>query len=112
MKWYKIYNSEKDALAEVQEGKVSRVFAGSGFVCLTRQGSQFFGFDDKCPHQGASMVQAECIDGVAICPLHRFRFDLSTGHGNEGFILPVYPVEIRDDGVYLGRSESPWYLFD
>jgi len=41
-----------------------------------------------------------------ICPIHRYSYDIHTGKGDPGQhdFVDVYPVEIRDDGVYIGIS--------
>jgi nitrite reductase/ring-hydroxylating ferredoxin subunit len=49
-----------------------------------------------------------------VCPLHRYDFDLKTGKGLSGVAdtLTTYPIEFREDGVYLGiiEKKSPWWI--
>jgi 3-phenylpropionate/trans-cinnamate dioxygenase ferredoxin subunit len=46
--------------------------------------------------------------GNVVCPLHRYKFDLKNGRNisGEGYYLKNWPVEIREDGVYVGIEES------
>ena len=46
--------------------------------------------------------------GEVVCPLHHYRFRIENGYNSsgEGYRLKTYLVEEREDGVYLGLSES------
>jgi 3-phenylpropionate/trans-cinnamate dioxygenase ferredoxin subunit len=51
--------------------------------------------------------------GNIVCPLHRYRFDVSNGRNvsGEGYYLKTYPVEQRPDGLYVGFEEKSWFSF-
>ena len=74
-------------------------------VCLARKQGVLFAVAHKCPHSGAVMSQG-WIDarGHLICPLHKYRFDMKNGRNvsGEGYVLKHWPVEEREDGVYIG----------
>jgi nitrite reductase/ring-hydroxylating ferredoxin subunit len=36
-------------------------------------------FEDRCPHQGASLFQGAITSDLVRCPKHGFEFDLHTG---------------------------------
>lgn len=63
----------------------------------------------KCPHAGGIMEDG-FIDaaGNIACPLHRYKFSLQNGRNvsGEGYYLKTHPVEIREDGVYVGFEEK------
>jgi 3-phenylpropionate/trans-cinnamate dioxygenase ferredoxin subunit len=46
--------------------------------------------------------------GNVVCPLHRYRFNVKNGYNSsgEGFYLKTYPVEQREDGVYIGLEKT------
>ena len=84
---------------------------GNKYVCFTRNGKDFYAFTDKCPHQGKPLVNAECTDkGEVKCPFHQYKFDLTTGRG-QGLYLETYPVESREDGIYVGLEKKWWDPF-
>lgn len=106
-KWYKVaeHPDEIDwsasGLAEIQvNGKM---------VCVARVGDVLFGCAHKCPHAGGHMADGY-IDalGNIVCPLHRYKFNLQNGRNvsGEGYYLKTYPVEIREDGVYVGMESK------
>lgn len=74
-------------------------------ICIAKYKENIYAFQSKCPHAGAKMVMGY-IDqqGNAVCPLHRFKFALKNGYNvtGEGYNMRTYPVEIREDGVYVG----------
>ena len=49
-------------------------------VCLVHAADgEFYAFDDRCPHEGASLCEGY-LDGVQVeCPLHSSVFDVRTG---------------------------------
>lgn len=68
-----------------------------------------FALSAKCPHAGGDLTGGWCKEGKLICPLHRYSYDLQTGKGSEGQndYIDKYPVEVKDDAVYVG-IESFW----
>ncbi|MET0243311.1 MAG: Rieske 2Fe-2S domain-containing protein [Flavitalea sp.] len=76
-------------------------------ICVTNQSGSWQGFAYKCPHASGVMANGY-IDamGNAVCPLHRFKFSLKTGRCNEGYFLKTYPIEEREDGLYVGIKTS------
>ncbi|KZT01949.1 DUF455-domain-containing protein [Laetiporus sulphureus 93-53] len=62
---------------------------------------QIYVMEASCPHLGADMSHAEieeCETGVvAVCPWHRYDFDLRTGASETGLKACTYAVEVRAD---------------
>jgi 3-phenylpropionate/trans-cinnamate dioxygenase ferredoxin subunit len=78
---------------------------GEKTICIARFKGQLFAFQSKCPHAGAKMVMGYIdAQGNAVCPLHRFKFSLKNGYNvtGEGYNMRTYPLEIREDGIYVG----------
>jgi len=48
------------------------------------------------------------IQDNIVCPLHRYKFSLMNGRNvsGEGYYLKTYPVEVREDGVFVGIEDS------
>ncbi len=78
-------------------------------VCIGRHGEGAFAFAFKCPHAGGILADG-FIDalGNVVCPLHRYRYDMKNGRNvsGEGYYLKNWPVEQREDGVYLGMEKT------
>lgn len=74
-------------------------------ICVGRHGEQVYAFAYKCPHAGGIMADGY-IDalGNVVCPLHRYKYDMKNGRNvsGEGYYLKHWPIEMRDDGVYVG----------
>ncbi len=63
----------------------------------------------KCPHSGGIMSEGFLdATGKIVCPLHRFKFDTRNGRNTsgEGYYLKTYPVEQREEGLFIGIPES------
>lgn len=62
---------------------------------------QLYAMEASCPHLGADLSHVEieeCEDSViAVCPWHRYDFDLETGESNTGLKACTYKVQARKD---------------
>lgn len=111
LKWYRIFDSAESAQNFCPERKIRKVLVKDKFYCISRNGEQWYAFDETCPHQYKSLVRGECTeDGKVECPVHKYRFNLENGQGH-GLYLPVYPVKIESDGVYIGIERPAWDIF-
>ncbi|KIY44648.1 DUF455-domain-containing protein [Fistulina hepatica ATCC 64428] len=63
------------------------------------QYDQLYAMESTCPHLGAEMSHAdieECDTGlIAVCPWHRYDFDLRTGKSETGIHTCAYRVGVR-----------------
>ena len=78
-------------------------------ICLIKRENEVFVFDEKCPHNGASLANGYCTDqNEVVCPLHRYHFDLNTGKGLSGVAssLTIYPVKIEHNKLLIGFKKS------
>ncbi len=106
MKWIKVlpgnFRSSNDFIKAVEvSGKK---------LCIVKSADKFYAILDKCPHAGAELSKGWCKDGRIVCPYHRHEFDLQTGRGVAGQnnYVNTYPVEEREDGIYVGISKAWW----
>ncbi|KAJ6502075.1 hypothetical protein C8R45DRAFT_608412 [Mycena sanguinolenta] len=62
---------------------------------------QIYVMESTCPHLGADMSHAEIEEfedtTVAVCPWHRYDFDLRTGKSEMGISTCTYSVEVKSD---------------
>ncbi len=112
--WYKLFDSMEAATRMVAVGHVTTMPVGKKKVCIAHTPEGLFAVNDKCPHNGASLGNGYCTDeGSVVCPLHRYHFDLKTGRAKSGLgdVVETYPVEVREDGIFIGFKETVWNLF-
>jgi thiamine pyrophosphate-dependent acetolactate synthase large subunit-like protein/nitrite reductase/ring-hydroxylating ferredoxin subunit len=96
--WLKVL--EPDELAE---GRVKPVTCRHRTLCMTRYGGQYGALDNKCPHQGGPLGEGSIENGLLRCPWHGWDFDPLSGKApgyDDG--VETFPVETRQDGVYVG----------
>ncbi|KAJ6552065.1 hypothetical protein DFH09DRAFT_1167801 [Mycena vulgaris] len=62
---------------------------------------QIYVMESTCPHLGADMSHADIEEyedtTVAVCPWHRYDFDLRTGKSETGLRACTYSVEVKTD---------------
>ena len=96
---------------ELPEGRVKAVTCALQTVCMTHYRGQFAALDNKCPHQGGPLGEGSIEKGLLRCPWHGWDFDPLTGQApgyDDG--VEAYPVEVRDDGVYVGFDEEAMHV--
>jgi nitrite reductase/ring-hydroxylating ferredoxin subunit len=108
--WVKIAES----VEEISFGanNLAEVVAGDKQVCIGKYKNELFAFTAKCPH--ASGILAEgFIDalGNVVCPLHRYKFCMKNGRNvsGEGYYLKHWPVELRENGVFVGMENKTFF---
>ena len=82
-------------------------------ICIGFFQEKYFAFAYKCPHAGGIMADG-FIDalGNVVCPLHRYKYSMQNGRNTsgEGYYLKHWPLELREDGVYVGIEESTGFF--
>src|SRR6478735_1655667 len=105
--WHKIGEAIDDI--PFSDNKIAVVEAGEKKICIGRYQDQLFGFAYKCPHAGGILADG-FIDalGNVVCPMHRYKFSVKNGRNTsgEGYYMKHWPVETREDGIYVGIEES------
>ena len=110
LEWYRVAD-----LDELPEGRVKTVTAGTHSMALTHISGEFTAMDNRCPHQGGPLGEGSIEAGEdghcwLRCPWHGWDFDPQTGRspgGHEDTGQTLYPVEVRPDGIYVGREAEP-----
>ena len=97
--WHKALDPD-----ELPEGRVKAVTCDGTTVCMTHYEGQYGAIDNACPHQGGPLGEGSIETGLLRCPWHGWDFDPLTGQspGDHDDCTLVYPVDERDDGVYVG----------
>jgi nitrite reductase/ring-hydroxylating ferredoxin subunit len=88
---------------------IGEVLADGRLICLAKKDGRLFAFAHKCPHAGGLLTEG-WLDplGNIVCPLHRYKFCLANGRNvsGEGYYLKHWPVEVREDGVFVGFEKN------
>ncbi|MEM8748782.1 MAG: thiamine pyrophosphate-binding protein [Pseudomonadota bacterium] len=101
--------------SDLPEGRVKTVTARTISICLSHFDGQWAAMDNRCPHQGGPLGEGSIEKGVEgkcwiRCPWHGWDFDPLTGSppgGHEDTGQELYPIEIRDDEIFIGLEPEP-----
>lgn len=110
IEWFRVAGHE-----DLADGRVKTVTAGVKFLALSHFDGQYAAMDNHCPHQGGPLGEGSIERGVEgkcwlRCPWHGWDFDPLTGKspgGHEDAGQTTYPVDVRDDGIYVGVEAEP-----
>ena len=99
LRWEKVLDPD-----ELGEGRVQPVTCHHATVCMTRYEGEYAALDNRCPHQGGPLGEGSIENGMLRCPWHGWDFHPTTGRSPGDFDdgVDTYPVEVREDGVYVG----------
>lgn len=113
LEWIKVHQAGSRGKSFIKPGKVRLMSTERKDVLVTRIGDDIYAYDTKCPHNGFSLKDVLPEKDCSItCPLHRYAFDLRTGKNlsGEGFYLENYPIQFRNDGMYIGFPKRSRFL--
>ena len=112
--WHKIADHMNDL--SFAENNIAVADMNGKKICIAKFNEKFFAFSYKCPHAGGILADGH-IDalGNVVCPLHRYKYDMKNGRNvsGEGYYLKHWPMELRDDAVFVGIEEISgfWNIF-
>ncbi len=105
--WHKIADHVSEL--DFADNNIAVADANGKKICIGRYKDAVFAFAYKCPHAGGILAEG-FIDalGNVVCPLHRYKYDMNNGRNvsGEGYYLSNWPVDLRDDGVYVGIEKG------
>ena len=104
--WHRI--ADNAAALQLTDHSIREVVIGDRTICVVLHQDTLYGCVHKCPHAGAALQNGH-IDplGNLVCPLHRYKFNLTNGRNvsGEGYFLKRFPVEQREDGLFVGLDQ-------
>lgn len=109
LNWHKVFHSIAEAKEQVPQRKLKLLVLEGRNICFAHTAAGFFALDDACPHMSYSLSKGTTnYLNEVICPWHSYRFSLADGRECEWRTRKAvtYPVEIREDGVYVGIKGS------
>jgi nitrite reductase (NADH) small subunit len=65
-------------------------------------------YENRCPHSGARLGDGEFVNGIIVCPNHRWEFCARSGHGVNptGARLTQYRVNIVGGRIQIARRQT------
>ena len=106
-KWHKIAQSTSELVFATNN--LTSFEVDGKEVCLAKTGDELAACAIRCPHAGGDMSQGFLDkNGNIVCPIHRYVFNLKSGRdvSGEGYFLKTYPVNITEEGVFIGFEEN------
>lgn len=81
------------------------IVAGQPIALFLHQG-EILAIDARCPHAAGPLDRGWVDESMVICPLHRWKFDLRTGHCRTVPEKSVrsYRTKVDDDGTVWVES--------
>ena len=88
---------------EVAEGRGKPVEVDGLRIAVFNNGGEFHVLLGRCPHANGSMDLGWINEGEAVCPLHRWRFQLSSGRCMtvRGESLHRFRCEVRQGEIWV-----------
>lgn len=89
--------------ASFPDGRLRGALVSCVGLCVGRSGDTYFAMDDTCPHAGGSLCEGMIDEGLVICPLHAYGFEIATGRclDDGACSVSTYPVRIAEGIVQV-----------
>ena len=100
----KLFDSEVKAKEVLVENQPRLIRAEGKEFCIVRTSENINVFENLCPHMGERLHRGNTnYVNEIVCPLHTYRFNMTTGEEAENRCSPlsVYEVQSENDGIYL-----------
>jgi nitrite reductase/ring-hydroxylating ferredoxin subunit len=83
-------------------GRLVVAIAGHTLLLISVN-DKIYAVDNRCPHMGFPLHKGTVKDCILTCDWHYARFDLTSGGTFDSWAddLPAFPVQIRDDEVWV-----------
>ena len=91
----------------LDEGRVYCLGRRSIAVFRPRDG-RIYALENRCPHRGGPLADGVVGDGMVICPLHGWKFELASGRcGSEATGVKTYPAALIDGRIRVLVGDEP-----
>ena len=74
-------------------------------ILITKHQGRYFAFNASCPHASGNLAEGQLYKGRIDCPVHAYRFDVTTGTTlwppDEPVRLKRYPTKLKGDYVLV-----------
>ena len=74
---------------------------------IKREDGSFFGIEASCKHQGADLLADYRGGRIAVCPRHKWQYDLETGECINHDSLPLRKYVVKVEGSDILVSLQP-----
>jgi nitrite reductase (NADH) small subunit len=104
-------------MGEVTIGPLSAIPPGEGrsfiadgekIAVFCTRGGRVFAVQAECPHRGGPLADGLLGGTTLICPLHGWKFDLTTGNPLMGdCAIKTFPVRVDETGQIVVDMDGP-----
>jgi nitrite reductase/ring-hydroxylating ferredoxin subunit len=106
IKWHKLFETMEEAIQTVPANTLYSLRIEMKKICISNTKRGLSAMEDACPHKLIPLSKGFVNEfDEIVCVWHKYCFDTQTGYELTGKnIRPVrvYPIEEREDGVYVG----------
>ncbi len=113
---HRLFPDEPEPVAWRHCGRLADLIDGRGLaaqvddqsIALFLDDGHVAAIDARCPHAGAPLNRGWLENGVVTCPLHRWKFEIRTGHclTDPSRSIRSYRTRVDDAGTIWVESEN------
>lgn len=93
---------------DVPEGEMRSFTTGDNEILVVNLKGEFYALDAICNHMGGKLVKGRLKDNLVICPVHRCRYDVTSGKVKRGagFLVETFSGKCGDQKAYELKVEN------
>ena len=89
-------------MADLPSGQMVRFDIGENEILIANVYGSIFAMNDRCGHMNASLSKGRLVGKIVECPLHKVRYDVTTGRVNREPKMPGFE-EVLIETTHMGR---------
>ena len=88
-------------VSDIKEGEGKVVEANGKTIALFNVDGKFYAIDNTCKHKGGSLGEGVCDGNIVTCPLHGWKYDVTTGVSpvNPQVKMDTFEVQVEGEEV-------------
>lgn len=101
---FKLFDSQAKAKEILEHNQPRLIRAGDKEICIVRSHESLFAFQNECSHMGENLHHGKVnYLNEIVCPLHTYRFKISTGEETQQrcTALKTYAIIDLPEGIFI-----------
>ena len=72
-------------------------------IVIINYNNKYYALNNNCPHRGGSLGDGTCTDGIIVCPLHKWEFNIHNGNciKNNKIFVKKYIIEEDKENIKI-----------
>ena len=93
-------------MSAIREGRGKAFTVNGRRIAIFNENGEYYAVDNTCPHALGSLGRGRIRGGIAVCPVHGYAYDTTTGEcqTDPRLAIRTYPVVVEAEEIKVDVS--------